>query len=101
MPMVPFKYGGFWDVPRYIFLTVDGTELLLEAGFDDALDEYSPDYRVYVLPSGLDSGSLFPWLESPVSESHYLGSIPVNEIQFDESKRKEIEIAPLIKLLKR
>ncbi|MGA2653235.1 MAG: hypothetical protein ABSF28_22150 [Terracidiphilus sp.] len=100
MPMVPFKYGGFWDVPRYILCRVEENQLLLEAGFDDALDEYSTEYRVYALPPGLDWDSIFTWLESPSSQSHYLGSIPVNEIHFDESKRKEIETGPLIKLIR-
>ena len=100
MPMFPFKYGGFWDVPRYILCTVEESQLLLEAGFDDALDEYSTENGVYAVPQDLDWDSILLWLGSPSSKSHYLGSIPVNEIQFDESKRKEIETGPLIKFIK-
>jgi hypothetical protein len=41
--MVPFAYHAFWDVPRFIVCTVEGTEILLDASFDDELDEYVPD----------------------------------------------------------
>jgi hypothetical protein len=99
MPKVPFKYHSFWDVPRFIVCSVEGTELLLDASFDDALDEYAPDYKVYVGPPELDPASLYWWARSPASESSYIGSIPVNEIEFDSSKRQEIGTGPLLLLL--
>jgi hypothetical protein len=99
--MVPFKYHAFWDVPRFIVCTVQGTELLLDAGFDDALDEYSPDYKVYVLPLDLDLKSLYTWPQLPSADSSYLGSIAVSSIEFDPTKRQELESGPLLELLRR
>ena len=49
--MIPFRYGGFWDVPRYILLRYRGKPLLLESPFDENLDEYPDDFAVYELPS--------------------------------------------------
>jgi len=37
----------------------------------------------------------------PSPQARYLGSIPVSEIEFDASKRKELEVAPLLRLLMR
>lgn len=100
MPMIPFEYRDFWDVPRFILCTVDGTEILLDAGFDDSLENYASEYKVYALPPELDSGSLDSWAELPSAQVTYLGSIPVREIEFDASGREGIEIGPLLKLLR-
>jgi hypothetical protein len=100
MPKVPFRYHSFWDIPRFIVSSVEGTELLLDASFDDALDEYAPEYKVYAGPPELDPASLYWWARSPASESSYIGSIPVNEIEFDSTKRQEIETGPLLQLLR-
>ena len=101
MPMVPFEYHSFWDVPRFIVCTVEGTRLLLDASFDDALDEYAPNYRVFALPRELELLSMYDWARSDLGEANYLCSIPVSEIEFDTTKRREIEACPLLKLLQR
>jgi hypothetical protein len=101
MPKVAFEYRDFWDIPRLIVCTVEGTEILLDSEFDDLLEEYAPHYKVYALPPELDSDSTESWADLPPSQAAYLGSVPVSEIEFDPSKRKEIEVGPLLKFLKR
>lgn len=97
--MIPFTYGGFWDVPRYIFCQIDGKHLLLQSEFDDDLDEYSADYQVFKLPSPFQAGSLFSWRSFPLSEAKLIGTIPVTSMEFDETKRAELNSAPLLELL--
>jgi hypothetical protein len=97
--MIPFTYGGFWDVPRYIFCQIDGKHLLLQSEFDDHLDEYAPDYEVFQLPAPFQTGSVFSWQTFPLSEAKLIGRIPVAAIEFDETKRKELNAAPILDLV--
>ncbi|MGA2166787.1 MAG: hypothetical protein ABSG62_01160 [Terracidiphilus sp.] len=101
MPRVAFEYRDFWDVPRLIVCTVEGTEILLDSEFDESLEEYAAHYKVYALPPELVPASLTSCADLPSPEAIYLGSIPVSEIEFDPSKRKEIEVGPLLELLRR
>lgn len=100
MAKVAFEYRDFWDVPRLIVCTVDGTEILLDSEFDESLEQYASHYKVYALPPELDSASMNAWADLPSSEATYLGSVPVSEIEFDPSRRKEIEVGPLLELLR-
>jgi hypothetical protein len=100
MPKVTFSYRDFWDVPRMIVCKVNGTEVLLDSEFDDSVDEHSSQYKVYILPTELNPDSLKSWTDLPSAAVSYLGTIPVSAIEFDLSRRKEIEIGPLVKLLR-
>ncbi len=100
MSKVPFIYREFWDVPRMIVCEVSGTKILLESEFDDSLDDYSLQYKVFLLPEGLEPASLKSWDELSSKAATYLGQIPVDVIEFDNSKRKELEFSPLAKLLR-
>ena len=52
--MIPFKYLGFYDVPRCIAVHHGGNLLLLESVFDEKIDDYSDNYSVYVLPDSVE-----------------------------------------------
>ena len=41
------------------------------------------------------------WANLPSPEARYLGSVSVSAIEFDPSGRKEIEVGPLLDLLRR
>ena len=91
---VPFKYAGFWDVPRYIVFEWLGHKLLLESLFDDDLDDYEPQYSVYVLTKDFE-------IEKPnwhESNRCLLGKVEVKSIIFDETKRARLDPTPLIDL---
>jgi hypothetical protein len=100
MSKVPFIYREFWDVPRMIVCKVDQTEVLLDSEFDESIDDYTPQYKVYTLPAGLKPELLKSWVDLPSKASAYVGKIAVSAIEFDSTKRKEIEIMPLAPLLK-
>jgi hypothetical protein len=101
MPKIPFEYSAFWDVPRFIRCKVDGTELLLESEFDDSHDEYSSEYKVYILPPGLDWAELRTWTKRLSSRANYLGSIHLSQIEFASIQWKELESEPLRRMLHR
>ena len=90
--MIPFRYGGFWDVPRFILLRYRGKALLLESPFDESLDEYPDDYAVYVLPNGTEWSELpqGSWIRVETPRS-LIGRIPIGEVAFDPTKRKALD----------
>jgi hypothetical protein len=45
--MIPFRYDGFWDVPRFILLRYGGKVLSLQSHFDDDLGDYPDACSVY------------------------------------------------------
>src|SRR4051794_29503381 len=50
MEWVPIQYREFYDRPRMIVAEYRGRSYLFNCSFDEALDDYSPDYAVFVLP---------------------------------------------------
>src|ERR1700757_1205247 len=94
--MTSFVYGGFWDVPRCLTLRYRGKRFLLFSAFDEDQDEYPTDYSVYVVPESADDSR-------PVCSPEFLtntpmvrmGQIPIDQVTFDPSKRKEIDASIL------
>jgi hypothetical protein len=98
--MTPFKYSGFYDVPRYMVLHYRGRFLLLQSAFDDELDEYASNYSVYVLPESVaDSVREGRWdffNNAPMVE---IGHIPISAVVFDQTSRRELDAACLDDLI--
>lgn len=92
-------YREFYDVPRMIIVTHRGLKLLLDSKFDESLDDYPAEYRVYVLPQEIDELSLDSWETLPRRATKYLGDIPIAEVIFDPSKRAEIDTDVIDSLL--
>jgi hypothetical protein len=90
--MTPFRYGYFYDVPRCISLRYRGTHFLLQSAFDEDLDEYPTGYSIYIVPESADDSL-------PVCSPEFLsntpmvciGQIPIDQVTFDPSKRKELD----------
>jgi hypothetical protein len=101
MSMVAFEYRDFWEVPRLIVCTVGGIEILLDSEFDEAANRYASHYKVFAMPPELDPESPDAAEELLTVEAEYLGSIPVGAIEFDPTKRIEMDVGPLLELLKR
>jgi hypothetical protein len=92
--MIPFKYAGFYDVPRYIALKYQDRFLLLQSAFDDDLDDYVPNYSVYLLAESVeDSLREGNWDFINTVPMSKIGEIPVCTVVFDQSKRKEIDVS--------
>ena len=98
--MIPFKYAGFFDVPRYIVLNYRDRVLLLRSEFDDKRDDYEANYTVFVLPESVDDsmreGNWGFYNKTPMTE---IGQIPVCTVVFDQSKRAELDASCLDDLI--
>jgi hypothetical protein len=98
--MTPFRYGGFYDVPRCLSLRYRGRRFLLQSAFDEELDEYPGEYSVYVVPELSDDSQ-------PVCTPEFLkntpmaciGKIPIDQVRFDPSMRKELDATILDRLI--
>ncbi len=90
--MTSFRYGGFYDVPRCLSFRYRGRRFLLHSAFDEELDEFPTDYSVYIIPESADHSL-------PVCSAEFLnntsmaciGKIPIDQVKFDPSKRKELD----------
>lgn len=97
---VPITYRGYWDVPRIILFEHQGRHLLLECAFSEALDDYPDDYRVYLMPSNLREEDLpADWTKLSDMAICELTSVPVKAVQFDPTRRKQVNAAALVGLL--
>jgi hypothetical protein len=90
--MTPFRYVEFYDVPRSIAVHYRGRLLLLQSAFDEQLDDYPGTYSVYALPeSSEDSLNEGSWGFLERTPMICIGQIQVNSVEFDPSKRKELD----------
>jgi hypothetical protein len=90
--MVPFRYAGFYDVPRCIAVRHRGKLLLLESVFDEKIDDYSTHYSVYVLPDSVqDSIEKSSWKYFVPTGASPIGQISVASVKFDASKRLTLD----------
>lgn len=96
---IPIYYSGFWDVP-HAFLTVYKDELFFfqRDYFDEQLDDYPPNYQIYLVknmtlenayePHELSSKFVKIRNISLLQENDVIGEIPTKDVIFDETKRK-------------
>lgn len=98
---VPFKYRDFWDVPRMIVLEHNQIWYLLLCVFDEQTEDYADTYSVFVVEPvtarALDSrhGS---WMHILSQSQSPLGSIPLNAVTFDDTRRQMLDASVLANL---
>jgi hypothetical protein len=68
---IPIRYRGFYDVPLALHVRWDDVALLLDCPFDEALDEYSPEYRIlHVSAPPPGEGAWEPSIDAGVERPH-------------------------------
>lgn len=92
-------YRGFYDLPLAFVVSHNGRQLLFWRDFDDDLDEYPETYQVYLLPCLSDEELTGSWERLPERAINFLGEVPVGDVQFDSTRRREIDTAVLDALL--
>ena len=87
---LPIQYGEFHDIPRAFVVNDDGNSYFFDCAFSDAIDDYPDDFIVYKLSKkvSLDRSDL-PWRELH-SHGERVGTIRVQNVFFDDSKRKAV-----------
>jgi hypothetical protein len=92
----PITYRGFWDVPRVFLARHNGQVFLFDCAFSEELDDYPDDYSVYLLPPDLHEENLpADWTRLRGLAVRRLGTIPVDRVAFDPTKRKQIDASVL------
>jgi hypothetical protein len=91
----PIRYMGFWDVPRIFLVRHQGYQFLFDCPFDDELDDYAEAYQVYLMPEIPDEELPRDWTTLRGRAIRRLGEIPVSKVQFDPTKRRQIDTAVL------
>ena len=85
------QYRDFYDVPRIFLVNHRGTLYLFDCPFYPALDEYPDIYRVFALPSDSCSDLSGSWDDLASRATAYLGEVLVKSVQFDSTRRREID----------
>lgn len=91
----PIRYSGFYDVPLAFVVQHQGTYLLFRRDFDDDLDDYPDAYEVYALAGISDKMAEIPWTHLAEFTGERLGQVSVRDVQFDATKRREMDTAIL------
>ncbi len=96
-------YCGFYDYPLAFVVRHRNALLLFWREFDDALDDYSDTYEVFLLPDFADEEVkvMRVWDGLPERATRRLGEVPVKDIVFDPTRRREIGTAVLDALMSR
>jgi hypothetical protein len=92
---VAIKYREFYDVPRIFLVEHRGRLLLFDGLFNEAIDEYPNDYKVYLMSPLRDEDTSGSWLGLRDKAIRPLGTIPVANLRFDSTHRREIDTEPI------
>jgi hypothetical protein len=88
----PIRYRDFYDVPR-IFLVQTGDALyLFDCRFDAAKDDYEETYEIFLMPGLQDQDLIESWEGLSARAKKSLGKVNVSEVEFDPSRRKQINL---------
>jgi hypothetical protein len=93
------EYRDFSDVPRMMVLEHDRKFYLFDSPFDAALDDYCPEYTAYELPPELLKALPRDGTELSALAIRHVGEVAVEDVEFDESRRKRIRLRGIGKLL--
>ena len=83
-------YRDFYDVPRAFVVWCRGKQFLFDSQFDVDKDDYRDIYEVFQLPELSKDELSGSWLNIRDRASRKLGEVKVDEVQFDQTKRKSI-----------
>ena len=82
------RYRDFYDVPRLVAVEYRGRVYLLNSPFDEEIDEYADHYTIHRLHDRAVAQLDAPSWEGVASAGEVVGRVPVNEVEFDETKRQ-------------
>ena len=86
------EYRDFHDVPRLILAADEAGDLwILDCKFSDELDEYQDNYDLFFVGQRGSLKEVLPqYLGGGVGKC--LRSVPVKDIEFDESLRRRLRV---------
>jgi hypothetical protein len=84
-------YREFHDVPRVFVACYNGLTFVFDCPFDDDADDYPDEYHVYLMPELSPSDLDDSWVTLARKSTCYLGTLPIDEVQFDSTRRFSLE----------
>jgi len=87
---LPIHYRDFYDIPRAFVVEHEGRDYFFDCPFDDELDEYPAEYKVYRLPTAAvptEAGQSWAHLSGV---GQYLGRVATTQVPFDPSRRDAV-----------
>jgi hypothetical protein len=94
-------YRDFWDQPRIFFVHHEGHLILFDCAFDNEREDYRGFYSVYLMPELSADDFSGSWAGLGLRAARKLGEIPLTRVQFDPTKRRQIDVSVLDSLLAR
>lgn len=91
MSWLPISYREFYDVPRAFVVECRGRVLFFDCPFDEATDDYPVGYEVYQLSKEGEHIAQGSTWERLALYGRRLGSVPVNKVLFDPTRRAAID----------
>ena len=88
-----FKYRDFYDVPRMLIVHGENSVFLFDSRFDDTKDDYDKHYEVYLMPRISEERLRGDWRGLHNLAIRHLGRVSVGSVEFDRTKRKELNLA--------
>jgi hypothetical protein len=96
---VDINYRGFWDVPRIFFVRHGGQLYLFDCPFDDVIEDYPETYAVYEKPELTELDYAGSWAHLADKAVRRIGEVPLDNVKFDPTLRRQIDMAVLTALL--
>jgi hypothetical protein len=92
MSLIPIKqYRDFWDFPRIFLVTYRKTLLLFDCRFNEETEDYEDEFQIFSMPRLDDEELKGSWRQLSDRAIKFIGRVLVENIKFDESKRKFID----------
>lgn len=85
-------YREFHDLPRLMWVADEASrQWLLDCPFDDVLDDYAAEYRVYTMGTDVED-AVGPWEKHAQGLLPIVGTVPVGVLQFDATHRASFHL---------
>jgi len=87
---VNIRYRDFYDIPRAVVVEWKGYTYLLDCVYNDDIDDYDSEYRVYELPDELrDQLDSMSWTDLG-HRGEQVGTVATASVEFDSTKRRAL-----------
>jgi hypothetical protein len=93
--MAAIYYRDFWDVPRIFYFTDRGQTYLFDCPFDESVEDYPDEYRVYLMPDLTEADVAGSWAELPRKARAGVGRLPLSAVRFDPTNRQFVDASIL------
>jgi hypothetical protein len=89
------SYRDFWDVPRIFLARHEGRVFLFDCPFDEDREDFADSYQVFLMPELAADALSGSWVGLSRQAVRHLGGVPVAQVTFDPTKRRQIDSTAL------